>query len=199
MLEYGMPPTSGFGMSERVFWYFENVSAREGSLFPLMKNELDNSTKEIYKDLLNKQTIHKKVQDKSKKMILVLDKSLKGWQLTNTIGHLTAYLGSRVGDNLLSRAQFKTKNGSLIPANSQYPIITLGAKSNELSKLVNNIIGSDLDYLIYIDEMIKFSDDEQLSKMIERKDINELKILGIGLFGSSLKLNSLTKKYSLWK
>lgn len=34
MLEYGMPPTFGFGMSERVFWFFEDVSAREGVPFP---------------------------------------------------------------------------------------------------------------------------------------------------------------------
>lgn len=37
MLEYGMPPTSGFGMSERLFWFLEDVSAREGTLFPPMR------------------------------------------------------------------------------------------------------------------------------------------------------------------
>ncbi len=37
MLEYGMPPTSGFGMSERVFWFLEDVSAREGVLFPPLR------------------------------------------------------------------------------------------------------------------------------------------------------------------
>ena len=51
MLEYGMPPTSGFGMSERLFWYFEDCYAREGTLFPLMREEIENVTKEIYPDL----------------------------------------------------------------------------------------------------------------------------------------------------
>lgn len=37
MLEYGMPPTSGFGMSERLFWFLEDVSGREGTLFPPLK------------------------------------------------------------------------------------------------------------------------------------------------------------------
>ena len=37
MLEYGMPPTSGFGMSERLFWFMEDVSAREGTLFPPLR------------------------------------------------------------------------------------------------------------------------------------------------------------------
>lgn len=39
MLEYGMPPTSGFGMSERVFWFLEDVSGREGVLFPPLRKK----------------------------------------------------------------------------------------------------------------------------------------------------------------
>jgi lysyl-tRNA synthetase class 2 len=40
-LEYGMPPTFGFGLSERTFSFFEGVSVREAQLFPLLrpKNE----------------------------------------------------------------------------------------------------------------------------------------------------------------
>ncbi|MFH0854403.1 MAG: amino acid--tRNA ligase-related protein [bacterium] len=36
-LEYGMPPTTGFGMSERVFAFFMDKPARECQMFPLMK------------------------------------------------------------------------------------------------------------------------------------------------------------------
>ncbi len=48
MLEYGMPPTFGYGHSERTFWFLENVSAREGVPFPQLKHELDSTTKELY-------------------------------------------------------------------------------------------------------------------------------------------------------
>lgn len=37
MLEYGMPPTFGFGMGERFFSLLAGVSIREAQLFPLMK------------------------------------------------------------------------------------------------------------------------------------------------------------------
>lgn len=37
MLRYGMPPTSGYGFSERLFWFMENVSGREGTLFPPLR------------------------------------------------------------------------------------------------------------------------------------------------------------------
>jgi lysyl-tRNA synthetase class 2 len=51
MLEYGMPPACGLGYSERVFWVFEGVSAREGVPFPQLKSEIDEVTKSIYPEV----------------------------------------------------------------------------------------------------------------------------------------------------
>lgn len=51
MLEYGMPPACGWGFSERVFWVFEGVTAREGVPFPQLRAEIDETTKKIYPDL----------------------------------------------------------------------------------------------------------------------------------------------------
>ncbi|NCQ54340.1 hypothetical protein COV88_01870 [Candidatus Saccharibacteria bacterium CG11_big_fil_rev_8_21_14_0_20_41_19] len=51
MLEYGMPPACGLGYSERVFWIFEGVTAREGVPFPQLRAEIDSSTREIYSDI----------------------------------------------------------------------------------------------------------------------------------------------------
>jgi len=48
MLEYGMPPTFGHGHSERIFWFFEDVPAKEGVPFPQLKHEIDETTKKIY-------------------------------------------------------------------------------------------------------------------------------------------------------
>jgi len=53
MLEYGMPPTCGWGFSERVFWVFEGVSAREGVPFVHLKSEVDEVTKSIYPELFS--------------------------------------------------------------------------------------------------------------------------------------------------
>jgi lysyl-tRNA synthetase class 2 len=48
MLEYGMPPACGWGHSERVFWIFEGVTAREGVPFPQLKSDIDETTRAIY-------------------------------------------------------------------------------------------------------------------------------------------------------
>jgi lysyl-tRNA synthetase class 2 len=40
-LEYGMPPTCGFGFSERLFGFLMDKSARECQIFPLMRPKKD--------------------------------------------------------------------------------------------------------------------------------------------------------------
>jgi lysyl-tRNA synthetase class 2 len=51
MLEYGMPTACGFSYSERLFWIFEGVTAREGVPFPAMRREVSEATKKIYPDV----------------------------------------------------------------------------------------------------------------------------------------------------
>ena len=50
-LEYAMPPACGFGLSERVFWYLEGVTAREGVIFPQLRREVDEVTRGLYPNL----------------------------------------------------------------------------------------------------------------------------------------------------
>lgn len=47
-LEYAMPPACGFGFSERLFWYLEGVTAREGVIFPQLRREAEEIDKTIY-------------------------------------------------------------------------------------------------------------------------------------------------------
>lgn len=47
-LKYGMPPTCGFGVSERLFAFFEGKPIRETVIFPLMKPTIKSSENEKY-------------------------------------------------------------------------------------------------------------------------------------------------------
>lgn len=51
MLEYGIPPTCGFSYSERLFWIFEGVTAREGVPFPQLRVDYDEVTRALYPDI----------------------------------------------------------------------------------------------------------------------------------------------------
>lgn len=48
MLEYGMPPTTGFGVSERLFSYLADMPIRQTVMFPQMRKFVEQTTKEIY-------------------------------------------------------------------------------------------------------------------------------------------------------
>jgi len=219
MLEYGMPPTSGYAHSERLFWFLEGVTAREGTLFPQMRHEVDTSTELIYPQLSlgaknknekrplleshEKETkgISKtKSQDFSKKMVLLLNREVQGWQLTNTVGHITAYLGAFIGkENLCSVPRFETKDGDSIPPNSQYPVISFSGKPGQMYNFLKKAEETGLPHLAYTQEMIEFNTDDELSADLKTKNKAELKYLGIGVFGDDKTIDTLTKKFSLYK
>ncbi len=200
MLEYGMPPTSGFGMSERVFWYFEDVSAREGTLFPLMKSEVDHTTKDIYGDILETKTIKKKIRkDFSKKIALVLNKDLLGWQLNNTISQLSMCIGNKLNIKADDIEKFETSDSKELPPILNFPVVSLSAKPSQFHDLIAALNEEKLIFSVYTEDMIKFSDDSELKKIIKTKEFLNLKIFGVGIFGDNDKVNRLTKKFSLWK
>lgn len=222
MLEYGMAPAVGFGMSERVFWFFENVTAKEGVPFPQLKHTVDEVTKKIYpfiKDeevkpsIQNNKSIQSekiaiiegdtkqiRKQDHDHRMLLVILKDLQGWQLNNTVGQLSAFLGGQLGDyKLRTREKFVTKTGE-INANMQYPLITMSANSStQLYNLLQRVEELGLPHLAYTQQMIDLHDDEQLQQAYENTDKSQLPYLGIGIFGDNNTLKELTKKFSLWK
>ncbi len=217
MLEYGLPPTVGYGHSERVFWMMEGVTAREGVPFPPMKRSFENLTRAIYGDVYdfdaaiehgkksNSNFNSQRVVDtedsgvSNEKMVLVLDKELEGWRLTNTIGHLTAYLGNQSGKNLLRQDKFKLTDDDSLNSNIWMPIVSLSAKQAQLHNLWKACEEAGVTMLVYTADMIDFNNDEELKVSYAQKSREDLKIEGIGLFGDVEELNKLTKKFSLWK
>lgn len=206
MLEYGMPPAFGLGMSERVFWFLENVTAREGVPFPPMRWELDNTTKKIYSDIIEYVDPHKDVvknskQDLSKKFATIINEDLEGWKVLNTVGHLTAMLGNTIEKgSVVSRESFETKDGVILPANSQYPVLAFKASGNQLKTLMETLkTNKSVKYLIYTMDMIDTGIDDKLEKVYKEKESKDLNICGIGIFGDKEEVGNLTKKFSLYK
>ncbi len=89
MLEYGMPPTFGYGHSERVFWFLEDVTAREGVPFPQMKYHVSEVTKKIYPEVdlenINRSIVDDEIDHKSieldkitfNKDLVIIDNSVR--------------------------------------------------------------------------------------------------------------------------
>jgi lysyl-tRNA synthetase, class II len=183
-LEYGMPPAAGFGISERLFSMLVDKPIREMVFFPTMKPEV---TGQVAK------------QDFSKKMVIIVDDSIEPWKLSNTIGHISAYLGNKMTDPFDTGKHFTTKDGKLLPRNSQHPIVTLSASKEKLSELVSKVRELGLPYLAYVPEMIEFIKDSDLERSLGSKEEKEVEYLGVGTFGSTSIINELTKGLDLFK
>ena len=138
-------------------------------------------------------------QDFSKKMTIAIREDLHSWQLTNTVGHIAAYLGNKMTVPFDTGINYITKDKVHFPRSSQYPIIALKATHIQLKKLASQIRSAPLLYIVYIEDMIAWNDDEKLAQHIYEKNAEEVRILGIGMFGDKEQLKSYTEGMSLWK
>ncbi len=138
-------------------------------------------------------------QDFSKKMTVVLREDLGSWQLTNTIGHITAYLGNKMTEPFDTGDYFFSQDGLPFPQNSQYAVVALRATSGELKELAQRLRPTQLRWIVYVQEMIDMIDDGELANALKTIPSNEMKILGIGIFGPKAELKELTAHLRLWK
>jgi len=203
MLEYGMPPACGLGFSERVFWIFEKVTAREGVPFPQLRSETDEVTKSIYPELFS--TDHKsqpsnRPQDFSKRIITVVNKELEPWQVANAVAHMEAIIGNKLPkDKLVSGDFFVGSDNIAIPRNSQYPIIIMQADQKELHKLFGKVLADKLIHHVFIKDMIDTSNDEEIAASMANRTIDETIFYGVSFIANNDKADSLVKGLQLWK
>ena len=130
---------------------------------------------------------------------MVLRDDLASWQLTNTIGHIAAFLGNKIREPFDTGEFFVSKDGMQYPRNSQFPVIALKATKEELANLVKKLREQKLLWIAYIQEMIDMIDDEELANTLSQKTSDEMNILGVGIFGPKEELKPLTEGLQLWK
>jgi hypothetical protein len=138
-------------------------------------------------------------QDFTKRISVVLDKDLESWKLLNTVGHISAFLGNKIGDKFVTGNFFATLDGVEYPRNCQYPIIALSASREQLKEFIKVVKESGLEYVAYIPEMVEYTDDEKLMEKVGAKKDEELEFHGIGIFGDNDRVKELTQQFSLWK
>ncbi len=139
-------------------------------------------------------------QDFSKRLVIVVRKDLLGWEIANTIAHIAAYAGHRVGDSFGTGDVFVTKDGKQYPRNMQYPIIIKRANSSEqLANVLAKTRESGFMHIAFTREMIESTDDGQIERISATNNDNEIELLGLGVFGLHEDMNALTKKFGLWE
>jgi lysyl-tRNA synthetase, class II len=203
MLEYGMPPACGFGYSERLFWMLEGVTAREGVVFPQLRHEIDETTKNTYPELFAKgEAVHGTVrpQDFSKRIVAVVDKTLEPWRAMNAIAHMTTAIGNETPkERLTSGDYFVDKDGSAIPRNSQYPIIIMRADGKDLHRLFDKIKAKNLPHHVFVKEMQDTTNDDEIVASLKQKPMNEVVFYGVAFLAPNELADELTKNFQLFE
>lgn len=205
MLEYGMPPTCGYSYSERFFWFFEGVTAREGVPFPQLRRETDEVTKGLYPEVfaVKEPTAiaqNARPQDFSKKIVAVVDKSLEPWRVANAVAHMTAIIGNKTeAKKLTSGDYFVGADAVGIPRNSQHPIIIKRANQAELHNLFEQVRQAGWTYHVFIKEMQDTSSDQEITDRLKSQAIADTIFYGVSFIAPQDAADNLTKKFQLWQ
>lgn len=203
MLEYGMPPACGLGFSERVFWIFEGVTAREGVPFPQLRSEIDEVTKTIYPEVWQHDEASQQVereQDFSKRITLLVNKELEDWQMANAVAHMSAYFGNNLSKNEFGTGEnFVTSDGKKLPRNSQHPIIIMRASEKDLHKVLEKARAEHVKHHAFIKEMQDTNNDSEIVDTLKSQTEADTTLYGLGVFGDNEVIDKLTKNFQLWK
>jgi len=139
------------------------------------------------------------MQDFSRRMTIAIREDVASWQLTNTVGHIAAYLGNKMTEPFDTGEFFVSKDGIRMPRNSQFPVVALKATKDGLKDVAFKLRSTKLSWIIYTQEMIDMADDEELAQVLSLIRSEEMNILGIGIFGPKDQLKGLTGNLRLWK
>jgi lysyl-tRNA synthetase class 2 len=182
-MEHGMPPMTGFGMGiDRLVAILTNQkNCRDVIFFPIMRPEASQN--------------EKKKEARIAVAILNSDAALLPWQELNTIAHLNAAFGARVGKELFSKDFVTTKDDQKIKLNIQNAIII--KKADGVEALRNLVIDAKKDGLEvdeFTREMIETTNDKKITEITASKNFDEVEYLGALIYGSKSKVEKITSQ-----
>ncbi len=183
MLEYGMPPTCGFGFGERFFAFLMDKPLREVQLFPLMRPR-------------NEEKIPVKSEGKEVAVVIIDTVKLKeGWQILNTVAHVSASFAARTGKKLFYADYAMTSDNYPIPLNIQNAIMI--KKGENLERVMYEHPASCV-VVPFTREMIETTNDKKVITIIKEKTKDDIEYLGVLIFGPRSEVEAYTEKYPLY-
>lgn len=139
-------------------------------------------------------------EDLTHKFVAVLNKKVPIGSLMNALGHMAAGLGGSAPNGSEMRFDdYFDKDGGKHPNISDNPFIILQSdNSNQIRNLRNELINAGVHFTDFTSTMTVGTYKEQQERTKNTSEA-ELEYYGICFFGPKEILNSLTKKFSLWR
>ena len=189
-MEYGMPPNGGIGIGiDRLIMFLSGTkNIKEVILFPTLKPKEDESTPKSKKETFM--------------VVAVLNKEAKMelWQELNTVAHLNAAFGARIGKGkLFTKDIITSKDNHQIKLNIKNAImIKTAPSSNILKKLLDEAKEKKLEVDEFTREMLETTNDKKVVEMTASKNFNEIEYLGVLIYGSKNIVEDLTSNFKLY-
>ncbi len=209
-LEYAMPPACGFGFSERVFWYLEGVTAREGVIFPQLRREVDEVTKGLYPGLqlttvarATRRNLSMPSEDLPAegeyRLAVILNKNVEDGKLLNAASHaVSGLVGTLTNPEALHYLEYRDRTGKFDAVISHHPTIVLRASSGtELRKAYDKAQQAHLPANAFIETMTLGPSLEEIA-IVKGKTFDELDFWGVVIFGKTEDIQKVTKDFQLF-
>ncbi len=134
------------------------------------------------------------------KFVAVLNKKIPVGKLMNALGHMTAGFAADYPDQAVMRFDnYEDADGNAHPNISDNPFIVLQAdNSNQVRTLRRALTEVGLQFTDFTGTMTEgtYTEQQERTKTTSEAD---LEYYGLVTFGEIGRLNTLTKKFSLWR
>lgn len=185
-LELGLPPLSGFGVSERMVSLLLGKNIKETVTFPAIR------TTETAMGKAKKTMVAHAVLLNSDEVPL--------WSKLNAAAHLSASFGAREGKKLIYLDHTKTSDHESIPMNIQHAILMKQTKKAlDILNLKRLAESQDLEVTVFTEEMRSSSNDDEVKTLQEKKTAEQIGWLGVLIFGEKKTVEKLTKDFELFE
>lgn len=168
-MEYGMPPTFGFGVSERLFSFLLDLPIREAQLFPLMRPKA--------------QTLSKKeaeAQYRSKRFVVIADPSQGYGVAANAIGQLGISIGGLLKTKLFDQTVFLDKDGNKHYADGLYPMTNLSGTQEQMAAFIMKCHTAHIQVHDFSQIMKTAHSDAEMEKGYKAKGTHEVPYIAVG-------------------